>query len=65
MELKIQSTKEKLIGVCNESELPAGVLALLFKDLFLELEAIAANNLKQQALAAQELSKQSDPVATE
>ena len=65
MELQIQSTKEKLVGVCNESGLPAGVLALIFKDLLLELEAIAANNLKQQAAAAQESVTESDPVATE
>ena len=57
----IFNTKNNIVKAVNESELPLSIISLIFKDILLEIDSKAQEELKQDLQRMQEeLSKQKE-----
>lgn len=59
----IFNTKNNIVKAVNESGLPLSIISLIFKDILLEIDSKAQEELKQdlQRMQEEELSKQKEP----
>lgn len=58
----IFNTKNNIVKAVNESGLPLSIISLIFKDILLEIDSKAQEELKQdlQKMQEEELSKQKE-----
>lgn len=59
----IFNAKNNIVKAVNESGLPLSIISLIFKDILLEIDSKAQEELKQdlQRMQEEELSKQKEP----
>ena len=59
----IFNTKNNIVKAVNERGLPLSIISLIFKDILLEIDSKAQEELKQdlQRMQEEELSKQKEP----